>query len=137
MELPFEHDALELLEACAAALNDIELVSVRTVGAVRPNAGTSGAAQPQTPDRSAGAALLRYAGEAGSAIGQTAQDPAIPEAMRQWSDPARMNAPSVLHTAALTQTEYVFREAPGQASAQLDVEAVSRAVERDARRFDS
>ena len=98
--MPFEQDDMELIEACAMALQPVE-PTVLTA---------SGAAQ------------------AGSAVQS-----------RGRGSPIRTEAASVPAAPALTEPEqlYEFWDLPVSPGAAADVEALSRAVERDARRFEA
>ena len=98
-DLPFEHDSIELIEACAQALVPIEL-------------------HEKTP------------APAAKTVAQT-------EAYRGL-DTLRLPAEQTLSTQLLTtETEQVLlRDLPLPSAIPADAEAVSRAVERDARRFE-
>ncbi len=126
MDLPFEHDELELLEACAQALTDLGPVIARA-------ARSSGMAEARTAARSTGEAWVRQSlGDAAFGIGQTERARAAEALLRL--DRAGTIGQNDLPAGGPAETEYVFRTAADQT--QTDVEAVSRAVERDARRFE-
>ena len=98
-DLPFEHDSIEFIEACAQALIPIE-----------PREKTA-------------------AGTSKTTLGEDA----LP-----GFGPLRLPAGQTYSTELLTaEAEQVLLWDPAQPSAaRADVEAVSRAVERDARRFE-
>ena len=126
MDLPFEHDELELLEACAQALTDLGPVIARA-------ARSSGMTEARTSARSAGEAWVRQSlDDAAFGIGQTERARAAAEALLRL-DRAGTIGQNGLPAGVPAETEYVFRTSDQM---QTDVEAVSRAVERDARRFE-
>ena len=101
MELPFENDSLELLEACAMALRPL------------PGVPAAKEAQPsvQAEVLSPAGSLWQRFGGGNAVIKQPDSNP-------------------------VASYGAVFSEDLPESSAGFSIEALSRAVERDARRFD-
>ena len=100
MELPFEHDAAELIEACARAL-----------GSAEPYLEPAGrTARTRTGEDAAGAG-------------------ARPELWEEEMQASARIGPDEAE-------QIFFRDLPATPGADLDAEALSRAFERDARRYE-
>ena len=98
-DLPFEHDSVELIEACAQALAAIELQEKAAARAQTTRTG-------EETRRGAGTLRLYETSVASAEL--------LPEAPE----------------------EIFLRDAPPAHVSSADAEAISRAVERDARRYE-
>ena len=97
--MPFEHDDLELIEACIQALQSVAPVPGRVPDAARSNES----------------------------------DPASAVRVRRETTETQTRTASVM---PVSEQSYEFLDLPIPQRGALDVEALSRAVERDARRFE-